>query len=207
MLDLLRRHSSSWLVRIAFGAIIASFVLFFGYSASMNFGGAPEDAVMATIDGHPLSQHVFKLFEERNRDNIMKSFGNNKIPPELARQMVGDSTMRQMAFRTLLLAEAEATGLVITDERLADAIVKGHTPEGGESFDPIAYQHRFLPSFRQEYGVDYESLVRDELLIDTMGKIFDPVTLQTKDPPPLSILDAWMQEMLARAEIQRLEPK
>lgn len=186
MLDIMRRHASSWLIRGALGIIIIVFIFFFGYSSYTKGakGGraGTSGGVAAEVNGFPISSSEFEFFFDRNMEQMKSSFEGKELP-DFARKMAESSTLRQLIFREAALQEADELGLTIPDDELADLIRKAQTPKDGE-FDPIAYRHNFLPYFKNRFGLDYEQFVRTDLVINTFEEIFDKV-----DETPVALPD------------------
>lgn len=177
MLDIMRKHASSWVIRVTLGAIIVTFIFFFGYSSfrkgSQGGRAGTSGGVAAKVDGMPVSASEFDFFFDRNFEQMKSSFEGKEVP-DFARKLAQSSTLRQLIFREVALQEADRLGIVIPDNELADAIKKGQTSKDGE-FDPIAYRHKFLPYFKNRFGLDYEELVRTDLRIGSLEKIFSDV--------------------------------
>lgn len=183
MLDIMRKHASSWIIRVTLGAIIVTFIFFFGYSSFRKGarGGraGTTGAVAAKVDGMPVSASEFKFFFDRNFEQMKSSFEGKEVP-DFARKLAQSSTLRQLIFREVALQQADELGIVIPDNELADLIKKGQTSKEGE-FDPIAYRHNFLPYFKDHFGLDYEQFVRTDLRIASLEKIFSDVD---REQPP-----------------------
>ena len=178
MLDIMRKHASSWLIKLILGAIIISFIFFFGYS-SFRKGGSDsrvgaEGGVALKVNDMAVSMSEFKFFFDRNFDRIKSQFQGAEIP-EFARKLAESTTIQQLIGREIMLQQADSLGLVITDEELADAIRDGQAAQSGGEFDPISYRHEFLPYFRQRYNMDYERFVRQDMRMGALQQLFSGV--------------------------------
>lgn len=196
MLDQLRRHASSWIIKVVLGAIILTFVLFFGYSAQQGDFMNGGQGVVARVNKTPITENLYELFYDQNYDRAVASFKDTPVP-DVVRQMVRQQTLRQLIFRTVSLEEAARLGVVASDQKLADEIVLNQRNERGE-FDPVAYRHQFLPSFQQRFHVSYEDLVREDLTLQAFRSLFTNVKLDEQT----TFLDVWMEARLARATIE-----
>ena len=175
MLDIMRKHASSWLIKVILGAIIITFIFFFGYSSYRkgSRGGrvGAEGRVAAEVNGVPVSASEFDFFFSRNLEQVKAQFEGKEIPP-FVRQIAESSTMRQIVGREVMLQQADSLGLVVPDEMLADTIRDVQAAQAGGEFDPIAYRHEFLPYFRNRFGMDYEEFVRQDLRIGALQELF-----------------------------------
>lgn len=205
MLDIMRKHASSWLIKLILGAIIISFVFFFGYSSyRKGVRGSrvgAEGGVAAKVNDISISAAEYKFFFDRTFDRLKSQFQGAEIP-DFARQIAESSTLQQLVGRELMLQQADALGIVIPDEELADIIRDGQAAQAGGEFDPIAYRHEFLPYFRQRYNMDYESFVRQDLRIGAFQKLFAGID----GSPPVGEA-AGRKESLWTFEIVTLDPK
>lgn len=181
MLDLMRKHASSWLIKVILGAIIISFVFFFGYSSYQKGSksgriGAKGGAV-ARINGTPISESEFVYFFDRNFEQMKRSFQGTEIP-EFARTMAEQSTLQQLVSREVALQLADGLGIAIPDQELANTIRDIQAGQMGGEFDAIAYRHTFLPSFHSRYGMDFEQFVRQDLRLGALQELFAEVDRQ-----------------------------
>ena len=198
MLDALRRHASSWIIKVMFAAIIISFVFFFGYSAMRRGNGRTVGAVAAEVNGRPIPVAWFQFFFDRNFEQIRSSFKGAEVP-DFARNLAISTTLNQLVSRELLLEQAEELGLVIPDQELARVIVESQRVEQGGEFDPIFYRHRFLPYFENRYGLDYEDVVRQDLILSAFDHIFkevDKTPLFKPDEKVPALRTAWIFEQV-----------
>jgi peptidyl-prolyl cis-trans isomerase D len=115
MLDLMRKHSRSWLIKVLLGTIIVVFVFFYGWGYMERKAG-----LIASINGTNIS---IKSYEEYYR-NLLENFRNrgNKNPSE---EILKD--LRQVAFdnmvqRILIIQEAEQLNLSVTLDEIKDHV-------------------------------------------------------------------------------------
>lgn len=184
MLDVLRRHATSWLIKVILGAIIITFIFFFGYSSyrkGMRGGRAgAEGAIAVRVNGTPVSLSEFEFYFDRNFERMRSSFGNNEVP-DFVRKIAQSTTVKQLVSREIALQQTDELGITIPNEELADIIKKTPTLGDGNEFDPIAYRYRFLPYFKNRYGLDYEQLVRQDLRLETLEGLFQDISSEETD--------------------------
>lgn len=175
MLDLMRKHASSWLIKFMLGAIIVSFALFFGYSRISRtrraIGGLPEGHPVATVNRMPISVEEFRFFFDRTMDSLKTTIKDESSSKSI-RNFAQMLTLQQLIRRNMELKIAGDIGISVPDEELASTIRKSIAGMRGEEFDPIFYRHQFLPFFEDRYGINYEALTRQDLSIDMLQKNF-----------------------------------
>lgn len=186
MLDIMRRHASSWFIKFILGAIIVTFIFFFGYSSyrkGMRGGrvGA-QGQIAASVNGIPISEQEFEFFFNNTFERMKSSFAGKEIP-DFARKLAESSTLQQLVGREIALQLADELGIVIPDAMLADTIRDAQTAQQGGEFDPIAYRHQFLPYFRNRFGMDYEQFVRQDLRLTALETLLNGVDRSAAESP------------------------
>lgn len=182
MLDVLRKHASSWLIKFLLGAIIISFAFFFGYNrmnrARRAVKGLTAGEPVATVNGVEISDTEYRFFYDRNMEHLKDSFKGEQMPEGL-QKFAQSMTLQQLVQRELMLQLAASLGIKVTDEQLAATIRKNPELIKDGEFDPIFYRHQYLPYFENRFGINYEELVRQDLAIQSLGSLFANV-----DPKP-----------------------
>jgi hypothetical protein len=200
MLDILRKHAGSWMIKAILGAIVVTFIFFFGYS-SMRRGSRSENrgAAIATVDGTPISAGEFKFVFDNAYERIKGSFQGQEIP-EFARKMAESVALQQLVGRTLALKQADELGVIVPDQELIDTIrMSPMTRQGGQEFDPIFYRHEMLPWFKNRFGLDYETFLRDDLKVAALQGAFkgvDQTPAGFAAPEAKDATDAWTFEVV-----------
>ena len=184
MLDIMRKHASSWLIKVILGAIIITFIFFFGYSSyRKGMRGSrvgAEGGVVAKVDGIPVSAAEYEFFFDRIFERIKAQFEGKEIPA-FVRQIAESQTLQQLVASEVQLQQADALGIVIPDDELADTIREAQAVQAGGEFDPVVYRHRFLPYFRQRFNMDYEQFVRQDLRLGAFQELFAAVDRKPAD--------------------------
>jgi len=178
MLDILRKHASSWLIKVILGAIIISFAFFFGYNrmtrAKRGLQGLGTGEAVATVNGVDISAAEYRFFHERNLERLKENIKGEGMDESL-RKIVQSMTLQQLIQRQLLLQTAEKLGVRIPDAELAFVIRRNPELIRDGEFDPIFYRHQYLPYFENRFGINYEELVRQDLAIDALKSIFTDI--------------------------------
>ncbi len=158
MLDLMRRHAQSWLIKVALGGIIVVFVLWYGWPANRD---KSKDYV-AKVNGTVISEQQFRNIYDQEQDKIRKRF-KGAVPKELMEKMnLKKAVLQGLINRALLLGEAERLGLTVTDQDLVNDIRSNPMFQRNGYFDPGVYS-AFLSEIKTQ-AYDFEALRKQELL-------------------------------------------
>jgi hypothetical protein len=180
MLDIMRKHASSWGIKAVLSMIIVSFVLFFGYSRiariqQPSIRGGGNQASVAFVNRMAIPESEYRFYYDNAIDRLRAQYQGQPVP-EFMREMIEQSTLAQLIRRELMLQVADELGITITDEQLARAIRRNQEALRGE-FDPTFYTHQYLPYFENRFGINYEDMLRNDLRADEVRKLF-------ASPPP-----------------------
>jgi len=175
MLDILRKNARSWLIKLTLGAIIISFAFFFGYNrmtrAKKSIKGLAPGQAVATVNGVEISDTEFSFFFDRNMERLKGAFKGEGMA-ETIHKFAQNMTLQQMIQRQLLLQTSRSLGIRVTDAELAATIRKNPELIRDGEFDPIFYRHQYLPYFENRFGINYEELLRQDLTINALERLF-----------------------------------
>lgn len=196
MLDVMRRHASSWLIKVILGAIIITFIFFFGYSSFRKGARAgrlgSDTGTALTVNGMSVSRAEFEINLNNNYEQLKQSFKDKDIP-EFARKLAQQKTISMLVARELALQDADLIGINVSDKELADAIIGSYKAQGRD-FDAVAYKHEFLPYFKNKNGLDYEQLVRQDMRIGKLDVLFSGVDREMEASGKTDKEDVWTFE-------------
>ncbi|MFW5488307.1 MAG: SurA N-terminal domain-containing protein [Desulfovibrio sp.] len=135
MLDILRRNSQSWLIKVLFAVIILAFIITFGYSFNHQRGGA-----IAYVNETPVSRHEFIDRYKQTVDRLRSQMP--KLDENLIKQMgLKRQVLSQVADLILMRQEAEKLGIHPANESIQEAILA-------------------IPAFQKDGKFDQEQYVR-----------------------------------------------
>jgi hypothetical protein len=198
MLDIMRKHASSWGIKAILGMIILSFVLFFGYSRISSVrrpsvrGGDTQNAV-AVVNHMAIPESEFRYFYDAAYERMREQFKDKEVP-DFARNMIEQSTLSRLIRRELLLQIADKLGVKVTDQELADAIRQSQIVMRGQ-FDPDFYTHQYLPYFENRFGINFEDMLRNDLRAEEVQQLFLPVA-HAETKPEKETVTAWTFEIV-----------
>ena len=173
MLNQLRKHAKSWVVKVTLTLIILTFMFFFGYQKfASNLQDRRNYVAMVGNDGIP--RRVFDVTLQVSLDRMRKNFGG-EIPQNFE-ELLKQNVLDQLISRSVLSLYANALGLSVSDEEVALKIETNRDlfPDG--FFDLGRYTKQFLPAYHQRYGEDFEASVSRDLLIEKTRDLLSTVT-------------------------------
>ena len=185
MLDIMRKHASSWGIKVLLGMIIVSFVLFFGYrqissSRTASVRGGKNQQAVAFVNHMAVPSSEYRFYFDQAAERMRGQFEGKQLPPFM-QQMLEKSTLARLVQRELLLQIADELGLKVTNEELAGIIKKTQIAQRGE-WDPIFYTHQYLPYFQNRFGIDFEDMLRNDIRAEKVQLLFvTPAAAETKD--------------------------
>lgn len=137
-------------IKVILGAVALTFV---GFGVG-SYATSQDDPYLAKVDGN-------KIYKQ-DIDRVL----NGKPADNATRQQVLDSLIRQQ----LLLADARAAGLRISDEELRRAIASVPVFQEGGKFSPVRYQQYLESQYLSPTA--FEQKLRDDLLLQKQLSAF-----------------------------------
>lgn len=135
MLDVMRKHAQSWLIKGVFAIIIVVFILFWTEPGQKGVGLE----VVATVDGSKITLSEYR----RSYDNLMNIY-RSVYREGLSEEVIKMLKLREKALDSiidsrLLLKEADNLGLNVSNTELADSISRYPAFQKENSFDKGLY--------------------------------------------------------------------
>ena len=154
-----------------FGLIALIFALYFGFtkSSSKYGGGGGVTTPIAKVNGENIPTGLFTQMAGRQMDMYQK-LGAATKGPELE-NLIQTQTLQHLISGTLISQEARRLGLHISDAELAQAIRSDAAFQRNGGFDEDFYLNQFKPYYEREYGVNFETGLRDDLLQDRFRQV------------------------------------
>jgi len=118
MLELMRRHAKSWIMKLLLFLIIIVFALYFG-----SMGGQQTAESIATVDGKAISYVEY----EREYQNLLE-VTQQRFKGMLTDEIIKSLNLKQRAFdnlinRAVILRKADELGIKVTDEEVRSSIL------------------------------------------------------------------------------------
>lgn len=165
MLDLMRKHARSWLIKVALGGIIIVFVFWYGWSGP----GEQTRNYAASVNGTIISYGLFYNVYESEMAKMRLRF-KGALPQELLDKLnLKEKVVQGLVDQMLLMQEAQRLGMFVTDEDLIQAIQSNQLFQRNGVFDSRIYA-AYLRSIKLSPEF-YESTQRHQLLATQLVKV------------------------------------
>jgi peptidyl-prolyl cis-trans isomerase D len=158
VLDLMRRHAKSWLIKVALGGVIIVFIFWYGWS-----GPIEEDRnEVAKVNDQVISYDQFNTVYSSEMEKLRLRFKDG-IPEGLLDKMdMKQEVLKRLINRVLLLQTARSLGFTVTNEDLVEDIASFPYFQRNGVFDDQMY-HAYLRGIKLTAST-YETLRKEELL-------------------------------------------
>jgi peptidyl-prolyl cis-trans isomerase D len=188
MLNLIRQHADSWMVKTVLWLIIFAFLGTIFYSWGM--GGAPgsRGGVVATVEGIeiPYSQYdkTFNNLINFYRDQFKGQFSEDLIQ----RLDLKTQALDALIHRKLLLLESDNLNIQVSDEELVTHIQSFPAFQKDNKYNQTYYDNYI--QFNRLTHLDFEEGQREALRIEKLEKMISGNTLVSQT----EVLDAFKAE-------------
>ncbi|MCA1989291.1 MAG: SurA N-terminal domain-containing protein, partial [Desulfarculus sp.] len=134
MLDLMRKHAGSWIIKILLGAIAVAFALSWGVSSYYS-----RKEVAVTVNGEPITmaqvQEEHGRMVEENRRQLGEQF--DRLSPMLG---LKERAVNTLIDRALLFQAAKRLGVTASDAEVAQVLASFPAFQRGGRFDKEQYR-------------------------------------------------------------------
>jgi peptidyl-prolyl cis-trans isomerase D len=170
MLDLMRKHARSWIMKVLLGIIIIVFVLYFG-----SMSGKQKAETVATIDG----KIIAVVDVQREYENLVSSY-QRMYGASLNNEIIKQLNLKQKALdnlidQAIILKKANQYNIQTTDEEVQTFIMANPSFQANGAFDPRMYNYA-LRSIKMS-PEEFEALQKKML---TAAKIEDLIAEAAK---------------------------
>ena len=178
MLNLMRKHAKSWMIKVIVGLITCVFVLW-----GVGSFREKRKSQIAFVNGEPIYYEEFGEVYKKMIDQLQKSFGNALDDAMLKTLQVKRQALNQIIDKKLLLTEANRLNLRVTDGEVARAITQVPAFQRAGVFDGQRYKdilNRFRMSPEQFEMEQKETMVLEKLrsFINSSVKVSDQEALE-----------------------------
>ncbi|MFP4212764.1 MAG: SurA N-terminal domain-containing protein [Desulfohalobiaceae bacterium] len=169
MLEFMREHASSWVVKAMFGIIVLVFI-FWGVGGMQN----DEQPVLATVNDKKILDRDFSQAYEREADSLRRN--NSELSnSDLQRMDLKRQVLDRMINNHLLRQKAQEWGLFVTSQEVRQTISSMEVFQGqGQDFDPQRYKavlesNRMSPEqFEAQLGGDMLGQKLQDLILSPL---------------------------------------
>ena len=164
MLNLIRKHADSWMIKSILWLIVLAFVgtIFYSWGMGGRFEG--RSGVLGTVNGEEITLAEY----DRSFDNLV-NFYRDQFQSRFSEDMVEKLDLKNSALeaiiqKKILLMEAEKQNIRISDAELADRILSNPNFQKDDQFNRSMYE-RFL-TFNRMSAQEFEKSQRQLLLME-----------------------------------------
>jgi peptidyl-prolyl cis-trans isomerase D len=165
MLQFMRKHAQSWLIKLLLGLIIVVFVLYFGSSRWRE----PAESLV-TIGDRMITFSDYRKEYQNLLDMYRQRLGQN-----LTEEVVKSLNLKQQALdnlinQTVLLTKAEEMGIRVSDEEVQAIIAIQPAFQRDGVFDPKRYEQ--LLRYQKMSPEEFEALQKKAIMAAKVQDIF-----------------------------------
>ena len=179
MLDMMRRHASSWIIKVALGGIIIVFIFFFGWGGPRNRDHDYAAKVNDQVIGYDHFYNTYQTEVEKIRLRF-----RDAMPADLLERLnLKKNVLDRMIDQQILIQEAGKLGLFVNESDVRNQILSDPSFQRNGGFDPEIYK-MYLSSVKMSPDT-YEQTLKQELLAEQVAELItnsvktDPKELRT----------------------------
>ncbi len=165
MLQFMRKHAQSWLIKLLLGLIIVVFVLYFGSSRWRD----PADA-LATVGDRIITFNDYRKEYQNLLDTYRQRLGQNLTEEVIKGLNLKQQALDNLVNQTVLLRKAEEMGIRVSDEEVRAIIAMQPAFQRDGVFDPKRYEQ--LLRYQRMSPDEFEALQKKAILSAKMQDIF-----------------------------------
>ncbi len=160
----MRKHATSWLIKIILGAIVIVFVLW-----GVGSWTSQRSSMVATVNGEMITADDYRVTYKRLIEQVRQSFGNNLNDELIKTLQLEKQALNQLIDKTLMRQAATELDMRVSDEELARSIQSISAFQTAGVFDPRRYQgvldgNNLTPE-------TFEISQKDALLMDKLNNL------------------------------------
>jgi peptidyl-prolyl cis-trans isomerase D len=164
MLSLMRKHATSWLIKIILGAIVIVFVLW-----GVGSWTSQRSGMVATVNGEMITAEDYRVAYKRLIEQVRQNFGNNLNDELIKTLQLDKQALNQLIDKILMRQAASELDLRVSDQELSQSIRSISAFQTTGVFDPRRYQGVLD---RNDWTPEaFEISQRDALLMDKLNNL------------------------------------
>ena len=165
MLQFMRKHAQSWLIKLLLGLIIVVFVLYFGSTRWRE----PADSLVT------IGNRVITFSDYRKEYQNLLEMYRQRLGQNLTEDVVKSLNLKQQALdnlinQTVLLTKAEEMGIRVSDEEVQAIIAIQPAFQRDGVFDPKRYEQ--LLRYQKMSPEEFEALQKKAIMAAKVQDIF-----------------------------------
>jgi peptidyl-prolyl cis-trans isomerase D len=161
MLNIMRKHAGSWMIKVLLFAIVIVFV-FWGVGSFRSNNAS----TVATVNGEAISLAEYRRAYNNLIDQYRQRFGASLNDGMIEMLQLDQQAMDQLIERAIVLQEAEQMGLRVSDAEVAESIVGTPVFQENGSFDNRRYRNLLAQVHLtpEEYEADQKQVLLSQKL-------------------------------------------
>ena len=164
MLSLMRKHATSWLIKLILGAIVIVFVLW-----GVGSWNSQRSGRVATVNGEMITADDYRFAYKRLIEQVRQSFGNNLNDELIKTLQLDKQALNQLIDKILMRQAASELDLRVSDQELSQSIRRVSAFQTAGVFDPRRYQGVLD---RNDWTPEaFEISQRDALLMEKLNNL------------------------------------
>jgi peptidyl-prolyl cis-trans isomerase D len=164
MLDFMRKHAGTWMIKALLFAIVVVFV-FWGVGSWTSH----QEGVVATVNGEAISLEAYRTSYNQLLDQVRQSFGANLNDDLLKSLNLQTRALDQLIDRTLMKQAAARLKMEVNDEELAQSVRRIPAFQSNGAFDRRRYQQ--VLSVNRLTPEAFEASQRENLLATKLMRV------------------------------------
>jgi peptidyl-prolyl cis-trans isomerase D len=136
MLNVMRKHAGSWMIKVILFAIVIVFV-FWGVGSFRS----REASKVATVNDQIISLTEYRRAYNNLIDQYRQRFGSSLNDGMIEMLQIKSQALNQLIDRTILLQQAEKLGLRVSDAEIADTLMQTEVFQTDGVFDSRRYRN------------------------------------------------------------------
>ena len=169
MLNIIREHSDSWLVKSILWMIVFAFIGTIFYSWGMGGATSSSGGVVATVDGSNISKAEY----ERTFNNLV-NFYREQFQSQFSEELIQKLDLKNQALNVLiekkiLLHKAEKLNIQVSDAEVINQINSLAVFKKNKVFNNTIYQNYL--KFKRVTPLEFEETQREALLLDKIRNL------------------------------------
>lgn len=168
----IRKFAESTAGKVLFYSLAASFFIGFGVISFQGEGGFTDGAIVARVNGEPISNRDVNLVHQRIYDSYKEQLGDQLTEDILKQLNLRFQALSALVNRQVLLQEAKRMGLSVGEDELREYIMKMPAFQNavGE-FDKNRYKQLLATQRPPITPGKFEQQTREQLLVDKLENI------------------------------------
>ena len=169
MLNVIREHADSWLIKTIIWSIAFAFVGTIFYSWGMGGSSGSSGGVAATVDGSKISQAEY----ERTFNNLI-NFYREQFQGQFSEELIQKLDLKTQALdaliqKKILLAKADEVDIQVGDAEVVNLLKTITAFQKNNKFSNEAYENYL--KFKRMTKLEFEESQRESLLLEKIRNL------------------------------------